>query len=83
LGHWLREAPGLQTEVRDHINDTSEAIQGGIQPPQFRRLDCRKFGLAVCLLSESDETPPETDDLSSGFITGDFDSGNSDKEVWD
>lgn len=31
LDHRLREAPELHQEVRNHINDISEAIRGGIQ----------------------------------------------------
>jgi hypothetical protein len=31
LDHRLREAPELHQEVRNHINDISEAIYGGIQ----------------------------------------------------
>jgi len=35
LDHRLREAPDLHQEVQNHINDISEAVQGGIQPPSM------------------------------------------------
>lgn len=36
LDYRLREAPDLHQEVRNHINDISEAVQGGIQHHYIR-----------------------------------------------